>query len=82
MEIQYPSNFIRKPLTMSADTKFQPSPYLLNGFWAIGFGSTFYEDGQCVQSWDPAISVEKATELLAFCEKYRSGGKTYQRTVP
>lgn len=44
---------------------FRARPYLCPaGVWTIGYGSTRYEDGRAVQPSDPAISQERAEELL------------------
>ena len=50
-------------------------PYLCSaGVPTIGYGNTFYENGKKVQLSDPAISQERADQLLAFTltsfEKY------------
>lgn len=42
-------------------------PYLCPaGVWTIGYGSTFYENGRRVQPDDPAITRERAEELLMW----------------
>jgi lysozyme len=44
---------------------FRSSPYKCSANkWTIGYGSTFYEDGRRVRKTDPAISKERATQLL------------------
>ena len=44
---------------------FSATPYKCSaGVWTIGFGSTYYPDGELVQPGDKAVSKEKATELL------------------
>lgn len=50
--------------------EFSPSPYVLNGFWHIGYGTSFYEDGMCVQPYDEPISEDRGKELLLLKEKY------------
>lgn len=49
---------------------FCPTPFLINGFWHIGYGTSFYEDGSCVQPHDEPISEERGKELLLLKEKY------------
>lgn len=51
-------------------TEFSPTPFLKNGFWHIGYGTSFYEDGRCVLEHDEAISEERGKELLLLKEKY------------
>ena len=44
---------------------FRASPYkCAAGVWTIGYGTTYYPDGELVQPWDKPISKEKATDLL------------------
>jgi GH24 family phage-related lysozyme (muramidase) len=44
---------------------FRAKPYLCPaGVWTIGYGSTFYPNGQAVQDSDPAITEEQAEEYM------------------
>jgi lysozyme len=47
---------------------FCPKPYPDPGTggvpWTIGYGATYYEDGKKVLQTDPAITEERATQLL------------------
>lgn len=45
-------------------SKPYPDPATGNLPITIGYGTTFYEDGKKVQVTDPAISEERATQLL------------------
>lgn len=45
---------------------FHPLPYLSNGFWCIGHGSHYYEDGVAVQPEDPAITTYRAAALIVW----------------
>ena len=36
------------------------------GIWTIGYGTTYYPDGEIVQASDNQISKERATELLEY----------------
>ena len=49
---------------------FSATPFDLNGFWAIGYGSTFYENGMCVQEHDEPISEERAYQLIQLQQQY------------
>ncbi len=51
-------------------TEFSPKPYLLNGFWHIGYGTSFYETGACVQPYDEPIDEERGKKLLELKKKY------------
>ena len=57
---------------MQSTAEFCPTPFDLNGFWAIGYGTTFYENGSCVQEFDEAISETRAIELLKLQQMYVS----------
>lgn len=42
-------------------------PYLCPaGYWTIGYGSTYYEDGRRVSPDDPPITKERAEQLLLW----------------
>ena len=44
---------------------FRARPYQCSaGVWTIGYGSTRYEDGTAVKQSDPAISEERAGQML------------------
>ncbi len=36
------------------------------GIWTIGYGNTYYPDGNKVKQSDPSITLDKAEELLKF----------------
>lgn len=63
---------------------FRPRPYKCPaGVWTIGFGSTRYEDGTPVDSSDPAITEERAGQMLlaTLATEYEAAVNRYV-TVP
>ena len=48
--------------------------------WTIGYGNTYYPDGSKVKLTDPAITAQKAEELLKFLVKsYEKGVDSFCR---
>jgi lysozyme len=58
---------------------FKAKPYLCpSSVPTVGFGSTYYEDGTKVKLTDPAITQERATELLmALLVSYEKAVDSY-----
>lgn len=49
------------------EEKFRSKPYLDSvGVPTIGYGTTYYENGKKVSLKDEAITIQRASELLAF----------------
>jgi len=49
------------------EERFRSKPYLDSvGVPTIGYGTTYYENGKKVTLKDPAITIQKASELLAY----------------
>lgn len=64
--------------------RFKAKPYQCPaGVWTIGFGSTRYEDGTPVKPTDPAITIERARQLVAatLAGEYEAAVNRYV-TVP